>query len=73
MEATISKSFSENGRFRPIYEKLIYKRNRNMARKIEGFLGTNGTYFVVVGAAHLLGDRGIIQLLREKGYTVEQL
>jgi len=73
IESTISKSFSEDGRFYFIYEKLIYKRNRNMALRIEGFLGTNGTYFVVVGAAHLLGDRGIIQLLREKWYTVEQL
>jgi len=73
MDSIISKSFSEDGRFRPVYEKLIYKRNRSMAQKIEGFLGTNGTYFVVVGAAHLLGDRGIIQLLREKGYNAEQL
>ena len=73
MNSIISKSFSEDERFRPIYEKLIYKRNRKMAQKIEGFLGTNGTYFVVVGAAHLLGERGIIQLLRGKGYAVEQL
>lgn len=73
MESTISKSFSEDRRFYPIYEKLIYKRNRNIALKIDGYLRTNETYFVVVGAAHLLGDRGIIHLLKEKGYTVEQL
>jgi len=36
-------------------------------------LKTNGTYFVVVGAAHLLGDKGIIQLLKDRGYSVEQL
>jgi hypothetical protein len=73
MESTITRSFTEDRRFYPIYEKLIYKRNRNMTLKIEGFLRTSGTYFVVVGAAHLLGDRGIIQLLKEKGFTVEQL
>ncbi len=73
VESTISKSFSEDRRFYPIYEKLIYKRNRNMTIKIAGYLRTKGTYFVVVGAAHLLGDRGIIQLLKEKGYTAEQL
>jgi uncharacterized protein YbaP (TraB family) len=73
MESTITKSFTEDRRFYPIYEKLIYKRNRNMTLKIEGFLRTSGTYFVVVGAAHLLGDRGIIQFLKEKGFTVEQL
>jgi uncharacterized protein len=73
MESTVTKSFTDDRRFYPIYEKLIYKRNRNMASKIEGYLKTKGTYFVVVGAAHLIGDRGIIQLLKEKGYSVEQL
>jgi uncharacterized protein YbaP (TraB family) len=73
MESTITRSFTEDRKFYPIYEKLIYKRNRNMTLKIEGFLRTSGTYFVVVGAAHLLGDRGIIQLLKEKGFNVEQL
>jgi uncharacterized protein YbaP (TraB family) len=28
---------------------------------------------VVVGAAHLVGKDGIIQILREKGYSVEQM
>jgi len=73
MESTITKSLAEDRRFYTIYDKLIYKRNRNMAQKIDGYLKTNNTYFVVVGAAHLVGDRGIIQLLMDKGYSVEQL
>jgi len=73
MESTITKSLAEDRRFYTIYDKLIYKRNRNMAQKIEGYLKTNGTYFVVIGAAHLLGDKGIIQLLKDRGYSVEQL
>jgi uncharacterized protein YbaP (TraB family) len=28
---------------------------------------------VVVGALHLLGDDGLVQLLRKKGYRVERL
>jgi uncharacterized protein YbaP (TraB family) len=73
MESAITKSLAEDRRFYTIYDKLIYKRNRNMTQKIEGYLKTNGTYFVVVGAAHLLGDKGIIQLLKDRGYSVEQL
>jgi uncharacterized protein len=73
MESTITRSLAEDKRFYAIYDTLIYKRNRNMAQKIEGYLKTNGTYFVVVGAAHLLGDKGIIQLLKDRGYSVEQL
>ena len=73
MESTVTRSLAEDRRFYTIYDKLLYKRNRNMAQKIEGYLKTNGTYFVIVGAAHLLGDKGIIELLKGKGYSVEQL
>ncbi len=73
MDATIRKSFMQDGGFSGVYEKLIYERNRSMALKIEGYLKTNRTYFVVVGAAHLLGDRGIIRLLKDRGYSIEQL
>jgi uncharacterized protein YbaP (TraB family) len=44
-----------------------------MADKIAGFLKSKDTYFVVVGAAHLAGKQGIIELLKGKGYKVEQL
>ena len=73
MESTATRSLAEDKRFYTIYDKLIYKRNRNMAQKIEGYLKTNSTYYVIVGAAHLLGDKGIIQLLKDRGYSVEQL
>jgi uncharacterized protein YbaP (TraB family) len=33
----------------------------------------NETYFIVVGAAHLVGDNGLINLLTKKGYVVKQL
>lgn len=69
----VTKSFTDDRRLQPLYDKLIYKRNKNMTLKIDGFLKTRRTYFVIVGAAHLLGDKGIIQLLQNKGYSVEQL
>jgi uncharacterized protein YbaP (TraB family) len=43
-----------------------------MSDKIEGYLRTGKPYFVVVGAAHLVGKDGIPERLREKGYAVEQ-
>jgi uncharacterized protein YbaP (TraB family) len=55
-----------------IYEKLLYERNRNMSSRIEGLLKTKETCFVVVGAAHLIGERGILETLRSKGYRVQQ-
>src|SRR5262249_172165 len=45
-----------------------------MAEKIEGFLKKgDGPYFVVVGSAHLVGARGIVGLLKGKGYKAKQV
>ena len=72
MESIMKKIVREDGRLSPIYEKLIYERNRKMASKIEDYLKARETYFVIVGAGHLVGDRGVIEKLRQKGYAVEQ-
>jgi uncharacterized protein YbaP (TraB family) len=73
MESILQKSVLEDKGMASVYDKLVYERNRNMALKIEGYLKTGETHFVVVGAAHLLGEKGIINLLRQKGYDTEQL
>jgi uncharacterized protein len=57
----------------PMYKKLNDDRNVTMTQKIEGYLNSNKTHFVVVGAAHLAGPNGIVNILRNKGYTVTQL
>jgi uncharacterized protein YbaP (TraB family) len=56
-----------------IYEKIIYERNRSMASKIEDDLNTKEIYFVIVGAGPLVGNQGIIEILKRKGFVVEQL
>jgi len=55
-----------------IYDELITKRNYKMTKKIEGFLKTKKTYFVVVGSGHVVGKEGIVDLLEKKGYKLEQ-
>lgn len=54
-------------------EKMIISRNKSMSGKIEAFLQNQETYFVVVGAMHLTGEQGIINLLRKKNFQVKQL
>ena len=56
----------------PMYKKLNDDRNVTMTQKIQGYMRSGKTYFVVVGAAHLIGPNGIVNLLRNKGYTVTQ-
>jgi uncharacterized protein len=71
-EDIIADFQSEEG-FEEITKLLIDNRNQIMADKIIGFLSANGTYFVVVGAAHIPGDNGILSILRrENRYGIEQ-
>jgi uncharacterized protein len=59
--------------FPAMNERLLAARNRNWIPKIEGYLRSGQTYFVVVGAAHMGGPAGILALLRTRGYKTEQL
>jgi len=54
-------------------DRLLGARNRRWAPKLEGYLKSRQTYFVVVGAAHLGGRDGLLALMRARNYKVEQL
>jgi uncharacterized protein len=54
-------------------KKLLDDRNVTMTAKIDGYLKSKDPVFVVVGAAHIIGDKGIAKLLRDRGYKVEQV
>jgi len=41
--------------------------------KIEGYLRSGKTYFIVAGAAHMGGANGVLALLRQRRYRIEQL
>ena len=51
-------------------EALIYGRNAAWVETMPAMMGRASTLFVV-GAAHLPGERGVLELLKAKGYTVE--
>lgn len=53
-------------------EAVLYQRNQNWLPKIKMLLKTDGTEFVAVGAAHLVGERSVIELLEADGYLVER-
>ncbi len=54
-----------------IHNALIIERNRTWADAIAERLEGSGSAFITVGAAHLVGDENVVQLLRERGITVE--
>lgn len=51
-------------------EALLDDRNKDWATKLPAIMKTNPT-LVVVGAGHLLGTAGLLNLLQEQGYTVK--
>jgi uncharacterized protein YbaP (TraB family) len=50
-------------------EKFLYKRNLIQANAIDSIL-KKSSLFVGVGAAHLPGRRGVIEMLRDRGYRL---
>ncbi len=44
-----------------------------MRDKAVEWLKAGDKVFFAVGAAHLIGEDGLVELLRAEGYTVEQL
>jgi uncharacterized protein YbaP (TraB family) len=50
-------------------EALLDERNKNWMPKLKAEL-EKGDAFIAVGAMHLVGETGLVELLREAGYTV---
>lgn len=57
-----------------VTEIMLDERNVKMLEKIEDYLKENKKYFVIVGAGHLVGDKGLLNLLNKSGkYKLKQL
>lgn len=48
---------------------IMIKRNKKMAYRMDSLSAVRSTFFAI-GMAHLPGDEGVINLLRDKGFTV---
>jgi len=59
--------------FPNLYRLLVSDRNKRWVPQIEKLLHGNQDYFVVVGALHLVGDGGLLELMRHDGYKPEAL
>jgi uncharacterized protein len=56
-----------------VYQSLLFDRNHKWMPTVEAMFDDADTELVLVGVAHLVGDDGLVQLLRARGYQVEQL
>ena len=55
-----------------LYKEMIIDRNKQMVEVLDSLIQTEGT-FCAVGAGHLAGSTGLINLLRSKGYSVRKV
>ena len=55
--------------YAPLQKRLFDDRNLTMTERIMQLQTSGGTLFVVVGAGHLIGEQGIIALLRQRGFN----
>jgi uncharacterized protein YbaP (TraB family) len=69
LEKTVRSSFVA---YPAAYASLIVERNRNWIPELEKCFSRPKPCFVVVGAAHMVGPDGLLALLRQKGYKIEQ-
>lgn len=63
---------SEEGGMEKYLELLLYSRNRNWVQQFPNIAKDKSTLFAV-GAGHLPGKQGVLNLLRQKGFTVKPI
>jgi uncharacterized protein len=61
---------SEYGSFPELYRALITERNSRWFPEIESYLRDTRNYLVIVGALHVVGQGGLLDLARHAGLSV---
>jgi len=70
-EASMDRLMDEDFEGYPeLAERLVFGRNERWADQVSEMLDGSDDVLVVVGAGHLVGDRGLPNLLRKRGYKV---
>jgi len=53
-----------------LYDTMLVQRNNNWMPTIESLIDGDQTALVLVGAAHLVGEHGLLEQLQARGFTV---
>jgi len=72
-DRAIRKIVGRLARRRPtVAEYVLFRRNERWRDKLALWL-PEGRIFVAVGVGHMFGERGLVSLLRQRGYRVERV
>ena len=69
LDSLISKSFKG---LPELYDRWFLSRNKHWLAEIKKLMGKNENIFIIVGAGHLVGRNGLVELLREENYKIHQ-
>ena len=70
LQSDLMRDFAQ---FPDLYERLVVERNKAWTLVLEELSSRNEVSAVIVGALHLVGADSVIELLRERGYTISEL
>ena len=54
-------------------DTIVFGRHPAMVGRIEALMADGRNYLFAVGSLHLVGPRGLVEMLRARGYTVAEL
>jgi len=58
--------------FPELYNRWFLSRNKRWLAEIKKLIGKNENVFIVVGAGHLVGRDGLVELLKKQNYNIHQ-
>lgn len=67
--AVLPSAAGDEAGYTAFEETMVNARNKTMAAEAQPLLA-KGSAFIAVGALHLPGERGLVELFRQAGYTV---
>ncbi len=70
---SIFKKDIEKPGAKEMYQSILDDRNFNMAAQIGKAINAGKSLFVVVGAGHMIGRNGLVELLKKDGFTLKQI
>jgi hypothetical protein len=77
LESLLFEEAEDRKALEPFFDRLIYRRNYEMAARLTVLLRAeqhaDESVFVVIGAGHLIGERGVRELLEEEGFVLEEI
>jgi len=73
LERIIYRSMALSPELASYFERLLFGRSESMTQRLASLARDGKLRFVVVGAGHMVGERGIPFLLRDYGFRVDRV